>query len=272
MKLGIIGGGMMGEAILSGILSSSFLKKENILVSEPLEDRRKYLTEKYEIEVVSDNVYTVNSCEYILLAIKPQNFKEVLQEISPHIKSHHVIISIAAGIPISLISKYTKEARSIIRVMPNLPCTVNKGAIAITYSEAKEEDIKFTKSLFETIGKVWILPEKYFDTVTALTGSGPAFVALILQGFTLSGVKGGIPYDISREMVIQLFEGVLEYIKSKNLTFEDIIRMTSSPAGTTIMGLEVLYNERIIGIIMNAITSSKNRGSEITNEIKEGLL
>lgn len=272
MILGIIGGGMMGEAILAGIIEGNFLKKDEIIVSEKIKKRKDYLREKYNVEVTTDNKSLAQKVKYILIAVKPQNIKEVLKEISPYVDESKTIISIAAGVKISLIKKYLNNSRCVIRVMPNLSCTIKKGVIALTFDKYEKEDVEFVKNLFSTIGDVWIIEEKYFDTITALTGSGPAFVSTILQGFTLAGVKGGIPYDTSKEMVLKLFEGVIEYIKEKNLSFEDVIKMTSSPAGTTIMGLEVLYKEGVTGIIMEAITSAKLRSEEISKNLEEGEL
>lgn len=270
MRLGIIGGGMMGEAILSGIIDSNFLKNDEIIVSEPIEKRREYIRDKYNVEVISDNKLLAKKAKYILIAVKPQNIKDVLKEISPYIDENKTIISIAAGVKISLIKRYLNEFKCIIRIMPNLPCTVKKGAIALTFDKYDKEEVEFVKNLFSTIGSVWIIDEKYFDTITALTGSGPAFVSTILQSFTLSGVKGGLSYDISKEMVLKLFEGVIEYVREKNLSFEDVVKMTSSPAGTTIMGLETLHKEGIVGIIMEAITSAKLRSEEISKYLEEG--
>ncbi len=270
MKLGIIGGGMMGEAILAGILESSFLRKDQILVSEVVEERKIYLKNKYNTEIISDNAFLTQNCNYILLAVKPQNIKEVLNEIEPYLDENKILISIAAGVKISFIRKYAPKVKCLIRIMPNLPCTIKKGVIALTYDKYEEKEINFVKTLFSTIGEVWVIDEKYFDTITALTGSGPAFVSLILQGFTLAGLKGGLNYNTSKEMVLKLFEGVIGYIKEKNLSFEDLIKMTSSPAGTTIMGLEVLYKSGIVGIIMEAITSAKIRSEEISKILEEG--
>ncbi|HOJ92290.1 MAG TPA: pyrroline-5-carboxylate reductase [Dictyoglomaceae bacterium] len=266
MELGIIGGGMMGEAILSGVLESNFLPPQEILVSEPVESREKYLKDKYNISIV-DNILLIKNSEFILIAVKPQNIKGVLEEIKPHIRKGQAFISIAAGVPLNYLEKYLYNVKSLFRVMPNLPCTVKKGAIAITYNKAEKEDLRFVKELFSNIGKVWEMDEKNFDIITALTGSGPAFVSLILQSFVLSGVNGGISYNTAKEMVLQLFDGTIEYIRSKDLSFEDIIKMTSSPAGTTIAGLEKLYKEGISGIIMEAISSAKEKGEEISKKL-----
>ncbi|MFN3699629.1 MAG: pyrroline-5-carboxylate reductase family protein, partial [Dictyoglomus sp.] len=179
MKLGIIGGGMMGEAILAGILESSFLRKDQILVSEVVEERKIYLKNKYNIEIISDNAFLTQNCNYILLAVKPQNIKEVLNEIEPYLDENKILISIAAGVKISFIRKYAPKVKCLIRIMPNLPCTIKKGVIALTYDKYEEKEINFVKTLFSTIGEVWVIDEKYFDTITALTGSGPAFVSLI---------------------------------------------------------------------------------------------
>ena len=119
------------------------------------------------------------------------------------------------------------------------------------------------------MGEIWELPEKYFNIITALTGSGPAFVSLIFQGFTLAGVKNGLPYNLSKELTLQLFLGVIELIKEKKYSFEDLIRMTSSPSGTTIIGIEKMYLDGIIGEIIESISKAEERAKEIENLFKE---
>jgi len=264
MKLGIIGGGMMGEAILSGILSSSFLKKEDILVSEPLEDRRKYLTEKYEIEVVSDNVYTVNSCEYILLAIKPQNFKEVLQEISPHIKSHHVIISIAAGVSIKKISKLLKKNLPIIRVMTNTPCMVKSGMSVLCGNEiVTPYQMNIAKEIFSSVGEVITLQEKYFDAVTGLSGSGPGFLFLIAETLIDAGVLQGLPRDVSRKLVIETMLGSSLLLKKSDKHPAPLKDMVTSPGGTTISGIQVMEEYKVRAALLKVVEVATKKSKEL---------
>ncbi|PMQ02394.1 MAG: pyrroline-5-carboxylate reductase [Dictyoglomus sp. NZ13-RE01] len=269
MMIGIIGGGMMGEAIISGILEGNKFQEDQIYVSEIVDERREYLKEKYNIKVTKENKEVLEKCKIIILAVKPQNMQEVLEEIEPYVKEEHIFVSIAAGVPISFLEKYLNKAKSVFRIMPNLPLTVKKGTIVITGNKSKDENLILIKDIFSTLGEVWELPEKYFNIVTALTGSGPAFVALLLQSFTLAGVKKGLPYNVAKDLTLQLFLGVIELIKEKNYSFEDLIRMTSSPAGTTIMGLEKLYSYGIIGEIMESISKAEERAQEIEKIFKE---
>ncbi|MCX7846055.1 MAG: pyrroline-5-carboxylate reductase [Dictyoglomaceae bacterium] len=267
--IGIIGGGMMGEAIISGILDSKIYFPSQIFVSEPIKERRDYLKNKYGINIKENNLEVIDNCKILILSVKPQNIEEVLKEITLKVKEDQIYISIAAGVPLNYLEKYLCRSKSVFRVMPNLPLIVKKGAIAITGNKYTEEDIKKVKEIFANLGEIWEIPEKYFNIITALTGSGPAFVSLIFQGFTLAGVKKGIPYDLAKELTLQLFLGVIELIKERNLSFEDLIKRTSSPGGTTIMGLEKLYSEGIIGVIIESISKAEERSREIEEIFKE---
>ncbi|MCS7201674.1 MAG: pyrroline-5-carboxylate reductase [Dictyoglomus sp.] len=267
--LGIIGGGMMGEAIISGILDSHIYSSSQVFVSEPIKERREYLKTKYGINTTENNLEVINNCRIIILAVKPQNIEEVLKEISLNVREDQIYVSIAAGVPLKYLEKYLNRARSIFRIMPNLPLIVKKGIITITSNKYTEEDLKRVKEIFENLGKIWEIPEKYFNIITALTGSGPAFASLILQGFTLAGVKKGLSYDLAKELTLQLFSGIVTLIEEKNYSFEDLIKKTSSPGGTTIMGLEKFYSEGIIGVIMESISKAEERSKEIEEIFKE---
>ncbi len=267
--IGIIGGGMMGEAIISGILDSKLYSPTQIFVSEPIKERRNFLKNRYGINVTENNLEVVNNCRILILSVKPQNIEEVLKEISLNVKEDQIYISIAAGVPLSYLEKYLNKAKSIFRIMPNLPLIVKKGAIAITSNKYTEDDLDRVKEIFTSLGELWEIPEKYFNIVTALTGSGPAFVSLILQGFTLAGVKKGLSYDLAKSLTLQLFSGVIGLIKEKDYSFEDLIKKTSSPGGTTIMGLEEFYSEGIIGVIMKSISKAEERSREIEEIFKE---
>lgn len=267
--IGIIGGGMMGEAIISGILDSQIYSPSQIFVSEPIKERRVFLQNKFGINTTENNLEVINKCKIIILSVKPQNMEEVLKEISSNVKEDQIYISIAAGVPLGYLEKFLNKARSIFRIMPNLPLIVKKGAIVVTSKKYTEEDLKKVKEIFVNLGEIWEIPEKHFNIITALTGSGPAFVSLIFQGFILAGVKKGLPYDLAKELTLQLFLGVIELIKEKNYSFEDLIKKTSSPSGTTIIGLEKLYSEGIIGIIMESISKAEERSKEIEEIFKE---
>jgi pyrroline-5-carboxylate reductase len=261
--IGIIGGGMMGSAIISGILDSKIYSPSDIFVYDVVEERKNDLYKRYNIKIAKDNVELIEKCKIIILAVKPQNIEDVLKEISTSIRENHIVVSIAAGVPLSYLERYLQRARSVIRVMPNLPLIVRKGAIGIASNKYTCEDMLKVKEIFSCLGEVYEIPEKSFNILTALTGSGPAFVALILQGFTLGGVKKGLSYETSKNLTLQLFLGVISLIKEKNLSFEDLIKMTSSPGGTTIMGLQELYLNGIIGEIMESISKAEERAKEI---------
>ena len=181
--IGFIGGGNMAEALIKGVRSSEFgVRSMNIFVSEPREDRRRYLEETYKIKTTSSNKDVAASCNIIILAVKPQNIVAVLDEISDVITDEKTVVSIAAGITLSYLQSKLKT-KKLIRVMPNTPALVQEGMSVLSLCECfSDKDIAAVREIFMSIGKVLTLPEKYMNAVTALSGSGPAFIALFIEG------------------------------------------------------------------------------------------
>ncbi|MBI3353581.1 MAG: pyrroline-5-carboxylate reductase, partial [Nitrospirae bacterium] len=187
--IGFIGGGNMAEALIKGIRGKGQGSREEIFVSEPREDRKKYLEQTYSIKTTSDNKEVASSCNIIILAVKPQNMASVLDEIADVITDEKTVVSIAAGIKLSFLQSKLKTKR-LIRVMPNTPALVQEGMSVISLCECfSDTDIATVREIFMSIGKVLTLPEKNMNAVTALSGSGPAFIALFVEAMIESGER-----------------------------------------------------------------------------------
>ncbi|MEW6066948.1 MAG: pyrroline-5-carboxylate reductase [Nitrospirota bacterium] len=263
--IGFIGGGNMAEAMIKGILSSEFgtrSEMKNILVSEPREERRVYLEKTYNIKTTHDNKEVIKNCNIIILAVKPQNMDEVAAEISDLISKEHLIVSIAAGITLSYLTSRLKT-KKIIRVMPNTPALVQEGMSVLSMCECiHDKEMGIVRDIFMSIGKVMVLPEKYMDAVTALSGSGPAFFALFVEHMIDAGVEMGLSREIATELAIQTFTGTAKLLES-GISPDKLRVMVTSPGGTTSAGLNVFEERGLKNSVMDALVAARKRSEEI---------
>jgi len=265
VKTGFIGGGNMAEALIKGIVSrgevTSPVQKE-IFVSEPREERRKYLEKTYGTKTTSSNKEVASSCNIIILAVKPQNMEDVLDEISPDITEEKTVVSIAAGITLSFLQSKLKT-KKLVRVMPNTSALVQEGMSVMSLCECfSDKDINVVREIFMSIGKVTTLPEKYMDAVTALSGSGPAFIALFIEEMIRAGIKLGLSEDDAFTLAVQTAIGTAKLLET-GMTPSKLREMVTSPGGTTAAGLNVFKDNGLTDIVSAALTAAKNRAEEL---------
>ncbi len=257
--IGFIGGGNMAEALIKGIVQSG---KKDIMVSEPRGERRAYLENTYSVKTSADNKEVARECNIILLAVKPQNMDDVTAEISGLISGDKLIVSIAAGITLSYLAARLKTSK-IIRVMPNTPALVQEGMSVLSLCECiHDKEMGVVRDIFMSVGKVLVLPEKYMDAVTALSGSGPAFIALFLEDMIEAGVKTGLSRDNASELVIQTLTGTAKLLET-GIPPEKLREMVTSPGGTTAAGLKVFEEKGFKDIVTAVIQAAANRSKEL---------
>jgi pyrroline-5-carboxylate reductase len=246
--VGFIGGGNMAESLIKGILQGG---KRDVLVSEPRDERRSYLEKTYGIKTTSDNKDVCKNCSIIVLAVKPQNMDEVTAEIADVVSSDTFIVSIAAGITLSYLSARLKTSR-IVRVMPNTPALVQEGMSVLSMCECiHDKEMAEIKGIFMSVGNIIVLPEKYMDAVTALSGSSPAFFALFAEKMIEAGTNLGLTPGNSSELVIQTLIGTARLLET-GMPPGRLREMVTSPGGTTAAGLGV-FEERGFGSIVQAV-------------------
>jgi len=267
MKIGIIGAGKMGEAIISGFLKSKVFSHEDIYASEIIEKRRRYIADTYHIECFDDIERVVAVSNLIIVSVKPGNIRDVLEVIRNVITPEKILISIAAGISLEFLSKYLPKDTSIIRVMPNLACFVREGMMAVCPSKnipnEKLESIKKTLSL---LGRVITLDEKYFDAVTGLVGSGPAYIYLVIEALSDAGVKLGLPKDIATTLVAQTVLGAGKMVVETDEHPARLREMVATPGGTTIEGLIELERGGLRVTLIDAVIKATERAKELSKE------
>ena len=257
--IGFIGGGNMAEALIKGILQSSI---KDILVSEPRDERRAYLEKTYGIRTTSDNKEICKNCTIIILAVKPQNMDDVTAEISGIISSDTLIVSVAAGITLSYLSTRLKTSK-IIRVMPNTPALVQEGMSVLSMCECiHDKEMGLVREIFMSVGKVLVLPEKYMDAVTALSGSGPAFFALFAEKMVEAGITLGLTVENASELAMQTLIGTAKLLET-GMPPGRLREMVTSPGGTTAAGLRVFEEKGLKNIVQAAIEAAAGKSREL---------
>lgn len=260
--IGFIGGGNMAEALIKGAVSSRQSAASSLLVSEPREDRRRYLEQIYGIKTTADNKEVANSCNIIILAVKPQNIAAVLDEITELITDDKTVVSIAAGITLSHLQSKL-NTKKLIRVMPNTPAIVQEGMSVMSLCECfSDKDISVVREIFMSVGKVLTMPEKYMNAVTALSGSGPAFIALFVEAMIEGGIKMGINREHAAELAVQTLLGTAKLLDT-GMSPEKLREMVTSPGGTTAAGLKVFEEKDIKNIVINALHAAVRRAEEL---------
>ena len=260
--IGFIGGGNMAEALIKGAISSQQSAVSSLLVSEPREDRRRYLGQTYGIKTTSSNKEAASSCSIIILTIKPQNMADVLEEIADEIRDGKTVVSIAAGITLSYLQSKLKT-KKLIRVMPNTPALIQKGISVMSLCECfDDKDISAVRGIFMSVGNVLTLPEKYMDAVTALSGSGPAFIALFVEALIDGSIKIGLSMEHAKELAVQTLIGTAALLET-GISPERLMEMVTSPGGTTSAGLKVLEEKGLKGIVADTLLEAKKRAEEL---------
>ncbi len=260
--IGFIGGGNMAEALIKGVKSAKLNFASEILVSEPRDERRNYLQQTYGVKTTSDNNEVASSAGIIILAVKPQNIDEVLTEISTVINEEKTVVSIAAGITLIHLQSKLKTSK-LIRVMPNTPALVLEGMSVISLCSCLPMEIVApVRDIFMSIGKVMSLPEKYMDSVTALSGSGPAFIAMFVESLIAAGEKMGLAGDNASELAIQTLIGTSRLLES-GMPPQKLREMVTSPGGTTAAGLKTFEEKGFQNIVIDALQSAQKRAGEL---------
>jgi len=267
-KIGFIGGGNMAEAIIKGMLSSSLVKVSNVFVSEPNKNRQNFLSSEYKIKIVKDNLDLVKKSDVLIIAVKPQIICEVLNGIADQVDAQKLVISVAAGVPISQIEEALRVGKKkklcVVRTMPNTPSVVQEGATAITAAKGvSKSDFKISHEIFQAVGQTVEVPEEQIDAVTGLSGSGPAYIFMIIEALTDAGVKMGLSRDVATELTVQTVLGSALLVRETGTSPGELKNRVTSPGGTTIAGLHALEKGSLRATLMNAVEMATLRSKEL---------
>ncbi len=261
MKLGFIGAGAMGGAIIRGLLAREIVDRENLVYYDPDPASREKM-DKIGVEAAADNP-EVMSAQVVVLAVKPQLMGPVMAGIKDFTRPHHLLISIAAGTTLAFLEAALPESR-IIRVMPNTPALVGAGMTCLAPgTRATPEDTALALELFQAVGQAAVVEERLMDAVTGLSGSGPAFVALFIEALADGGVKAGLPRTLALNMAVHTVLGAAKLCHEEELHPAKLKDLVASPAGTTIEGLHVLESGGFRGLVMSAVSAAAARAKEL---------
>ena len=266
-RIAFIGAGSMAEALIRGLLKAGATEPASIIATGRRQERLDDLHADYGVEVTLDNAEAAARADVVVLSVKPQIFERILAEIAPSISGKSLVISIAAGITISEItSAFPKEAR-VWRAMPNLPAVVDAGAAAIAVGEpCNEEDERQVRAIFEAVGEVTQVDEALMDAVTGLSGSGPAYVFMIIEALSDAGVKVGLSRRQSQILAAQTVLGSAKLLIETGEHPGVLKDRVTSPGGTAIVGLHTLEEGGLRTTLINAVVAATERCKELAKK------
>lgn len=263
-KVGFIGCGKMASAIIGGVLSSEFLKNEDIMASERNEESAKLKSEELGISVITDNIQLVETSEVIFIATTPNFAEEVLTQIKDYVTKEHLIVSICAGITTKFIESILDDDKRIVRVMPNTPAMVLEGMSGVCSGKsAGANDVKFVVDLLSNIGKAIEVTEDQMDIVTAISGSGPAFYYKVINEIARAGERMGMEYEKALTLSIQTAIGSAKMLLSSDKSAEDLIASVATKGGCTRVGVDYMDEVDTSNVFYNLIDKTAKKAHSL---------
>ena len=258
MTVAIIGAGVMGESLLSGLIRGGH-EIADLVVGEKRRERAVELREKYGVEVLA-NVDAAARADTVALVVKPQDMGDVLTEIAPHLRAGQVVISLAAGITTDYIEKHIPDGIAVVRVMPNTPALVDEGMAAISAgTHCDEEHLALAEGMMSVTSRVVRVPENQQDAITAISGSGPAYLFFVVESMIEAGVHLGLPRSTATELVIQTMVGSAKLLRETG-THPTVLReQVTSPGGTTAAAIRQLEDHKVRAAFIMAMEAARDR-------------
>ncbi len=268
--IGFIGAGNMGEALIAGLLKAHFVSPVQVMAFDSDGAKLRAVQKKYGIKKASGNPQICSQCNPIVLCIKPQSMKDVIEEISESIDASKLLISIAAGVPLYVIEAYARKQLRLIRVMPNIAVLVQEGASAIAPGNlASDADLKVAKDIFDCVGKSISIHESLMDAVTGLSGSGPAYVFSVIEALSDAGVHLGMTRPQALMLATQTLMGSVRLLMETGEHPSLLREKVTSPGGTTAAGLYKLEEGGLRRILIDAVMAATQRSKELGEKVKQ---
>jgi pyrroline-5-carboxylate reductase len=262
-RLAIIGGGRMGEAIAGGLVAADAFSPQAIVVADPNKDRREYLTAQHGVVTVADGAEALAGVDAVVLAVKPQVIDEVVEGLSASIGGA-LVVSIAGGVTCARLESMLPAGTRVVRVMPNAPALVRAGmSIVSGGTEASDADIAEVARIFGAIGEVVVLGEGLQDACTAISGCGPAYMALVIDALARAGVREGLSRAVAERLALQTMRGTVELIEKTGQHPEAVVDAVSSPGGSTIAAVTELESAGVRAAFASAVRAAVVRSREL---------
>lgn len=263
-KIGVIGAGKIGSAIARGVIRAGLAAKENVMASDVSDGLRQAAANELGIKVTADNGALCDFADIIILAVKPQIVDTVAREIAKKLGTSKLLVSVAAGVPLSRIEAGLAPGARVVRVMPNIPCVVGAGAAGYAGGgHATAADFEKVGAILNSFGVGMAVDEKYLDAVTGLSGSGPAYVFLFMEALADGGVQVGLARDVALKLAMQTVYGAAKMALEGNKHLGELKDEVTSPGGTTIAGLYAMEQKGFHGTVMDAVVNATRRSQEL---------
>ncbi|MBA4601081.1 pyrroline-5-carboxylate reductase [Thermoactinomyces mirandus] len=267
--IGFIGAGSMAEAILKGLLSKNMVNPENVfLINRKDQSRLSEISQKYGLILGRQKAEYIAGADIIILAVKPKDVTEVLQRWGNRLQDGQIFISVVAGISTELLENYIQNRVSVVRVMPNTSCAVGLSATAISGGKrATNRAIDVTCEIFSSIGSVVLVNESMMDTVTGLSGSGPAYIYYMVEALESAGVSAGLHPQTARLLTVQTLLGAAQMLLKTGKDASELRKEVTSPGGTTMAGLKALKEYQVAEAMKVAVFKAKERANELGKQL-----
>lgn len=263
--LAIIGAGRIGEALLRGLLASSWVRPDQVIVTARREERCAELHQRHDVRATTDNREAVDAADVVILGLKPQTIGSVLAEVGDAFHVGQTVISVAAGTTTAFIESFLPDDVPVVRVMTNTPVQVDEAMSVISRgAHASDDDLKVAEDVLSHVGRVVRMSEEHLNAVTALSGSGPAYFFLLAEAMIDAGILLGLPRDISTELIIQTMVGSAKMLRDSGRHPVELREMVTSPGGTTIAAIRTLESAKVRAAFLDAIEAAKLRGDELS--------
>jgi len=265
--IGIAGVGKMGEALVRGLVVGRFVPPSKILVSDAVPQRAKEIAAKYDVEAVATTAKLAERADVLVLAAKPKDMPGLVDSIAGQVKKDALVITLAAGVRTAFVEKILKGRGRVARMMPNLACAVGEGATAFALgSTATDADALVVEEMMGALGRVMKVEERHLDAVTALSGSGPGFIAALAHFMIEGGVRSGLPRDIASRLALQTMKGTAELLLTDGIEPMQLYKMVATPNGTTEAGFKLMESRGVPQSITDAIVAAAKRAEELAEE------
>jgi pyrroline-5-carboxylate reductase len=263
-RIAILGTGQIGEALLAGLLSTGWRKPDEIVATVRREERVAELAERHGVHATTSNTEAVSGAAMIVIAVKPQDFDGLLGEIGGILSPDQTVLSIAAAVPTSAIEDRISAGVPVLRAMPNTPALVHEGVAGLCAgAHADDEHLALAEDVLAHVGRVVKVPERYMDAVTAVSGSGPAYFALLAEAMIEAGILLGLSREDTTELVVQTMLGTAKLLRDEKMHPVELREMVTSPGGTTIRAIRELEQAGVRAAFLNAIQAAMDRGREL---------
>jgi pyrroline-5-carboxylate reductase len=263
-RIAVLGAGKIGESLISGLLSSKWCAAKDIVATARSDERVAEMAGRYKVEATRDNRAAVEGVEIVVIAVKPQDIDALLGELSGAVKPGQTVLTVAAAIPTALIEAGLGDGIAVVRAMPNTPSSVHEGMAGISAgAHAEEKDVAQAEEVLAHLGRTVRVAESYMDAVTAVSGSGPAYFALLAESMIEAGILLGLSREVSTELVVQTMLGTAKLLRDAGMHPVELREMVTSPGGTTIAAIRELEQAGVRAAFLNAIQAAMQRSKEL---------